>query len=52
MQGRRATHFFINDSLAWTIASHELRFGTNGRIFRLNDYDFGEGVVPLVTYTT
>src|ERR1019366_7074864 len=22
------------------------------RIFRLNDYDFGEGVVPTVTYTT
>ena len=22
------------------------------RIFRLNDYDFGEGAVPLVTYTT
>jgi hypothetical protein len=33
-------------------ASHELRFGTNSRIFRLNDYDFGEGTVPLVTYTT
>jgi hypothetical protein len=32
-------------------AAHELRFGTNSRIFRLNDYDFGEGV-PLVTYTT
>ena len=33
-------------------ARHELRFGTNTRIFRLNDYDFGEGAVPLVTYTT
>ncbi len=33
-------------------AAHEFRFGTNMRIFRLNDYDFGEGVVPLVTYTT
>ena len=32
--------------------AHEFRFGTNIRIFRLNDYDFGEGVVPLVTYTT
>ena len=29
-----------------------MRFGTNTRIFRLNDYDFGEGTVPLVTYTT
>ena len=52
VQGRRATRFFINDNLAWTIASHELRFGTNSRIFRLNDYDFGEGAVPLVTYAT
>jgi hypothetical protein len=52
VQGRRATRFFINDSLAWTVGAHELRFGTNSRIFRLNDYDFGQGVVPLVTYTT
>ena len=51
-QGRRATRFFINDNLAWTVGGHEFRFGTNSRIFRLNDYDFGEGVVPLVTYTT
>ena len=33
------------------MGAHELRFGTNTRIFRLNDYDFGEGTVPLVTYT-
>ena len=52
VQGRRAARFFINDNLAWTIGGHELRFGTNTRIFRLNDYDFGEGVVPLVTYST
>src|SRR5580658_2796170 len=52
VQGRRATRFFINDNLAWTEGSHEFRFGTNSRIFRLNDYDFGEGIVPLVTYTT
>jgi hypothetical protein len=52
VQGRRAARFFINDNLAWSEGSHELRFGTNTRIFRLNDYDFGEGVVPLVTYTT
>jgi hypothetical protein len=52
VQGRRATRFFINDNLAWTLGAHELRFGTNTRIFRLNDYDFGEGVVPLVTYAT
>ena len=52
VQGRRASRFFINDNLAWTVGAHEFRFGTNMRIFRLNDYDFGEGVVPLVTYTT
>lgn len=52
VQGRRATRFFINDNLAWTRGPHEFRFGTNSRIFRLNDYDFGEGTVPLVTYTT
>ncbi len=51
VQGRRAARFFINDNLAWTFGAHELRFGTNTRIFRLNDYDFGEGAVPLVTYT-
>ncbi len=52
IQGRRASRFFINDNLAWSIGAHELRFGTNTRIFRLNDYDFGEGSVPTVTYTT
>ena len=52
LQGRRATRFFINDNLAWSHGAHEFRFGTNSRIFRLNDYDFGEGTVPLVTYTT
>ncbi len=52
VQGRRASRFFINDNLAWTRGGHELRFGTNIRILRLNDYDFGEGNVPTVTYTT
>jgi len=52
LQGRRATRFFINDNLAWSHGAHELRFGTNIRIFRLNDYDFGEGTVPTVIYTT
>jgi len=52
IQGRRASRFFINDNLAWTRGAHEFRFGTNTRIFRLNDYDFGEGSVPTVTYTT
>jgi len=52
VQGRRASRFFINDNLAWSHGAHELRFGTNTRIFRLNDYDFGEGSVPTVTFTT
>jgi hypothetical protein len=52
VQGRRASRFFINDNLAWSHGAHELRFGTNTRIFRLNDYDFGQGTVPTVTYTT
>jgi Carboxypeptidase regulatory-like domain len=52
VQGRRASRFFINDNLAWSHGAHEFRFGTNTRIFRLNDYDFGEGTVPTVTYTT
>lgn len=52
VQGRRASRLFINDNLAWSLGAHELRFGTNTRIFRLNDYDFGQGSVPRVTYTT
>jgi hypothetical protein len=52
IQGRRASRFFINDNLAWTHGAHELRFGTNTRIFRLNDFDFGQGTVPTITYTT
>ena len=52
IQGRKASRFFINDNLAWSAGAHEFRFGTNIRIFRLNDYDFGEGTVPLVTYTS
>ncbi len=51
VQGRRAARFFINDNLAWTAGAHEFRFGTNNRILRLNDYDFGEGTVPTITYT-
>jgi len=52
VQGRRASRFFINANLAWTSGANELRFGTNTRIFRLNDYDFGESVTPVVNYTT
>ena len=43
VKGRRASRLFLNDNLAWTIGAHELRFGTNTRVFRLNDYDFGDG---------
>jgi hypothetical protein len=52
VQGRRASRLFINDNLAWSRGAHELRFGINTRILRLNDYDFGEGSVPTVAYTT
>ncbi len=52
VQGRRASRFFINDNLALSTGPHELSFGTNTRILRLNDYDFGQGMVPTVTYTT
>ena len=52
VQGRRALRYFINDNLAWSSGSHELRFGTNTRILRLNDYNFGQGTVPVVQYTT
>jgi len=52
VQGRRASRFFINDNLAWSHGAHELRFGTNTRILRINDFDFGEGTVPTVTYAT
>jgi hypothetical protein len=34
------------------MGGHEFRFGVNSRILRLNDYDFGEGTTPLVTWTT
>jgi hypothetical protein len=52
VQGRRASRFFINDNLAWSHGAHELRGGTNARIFRLNDYDFGQGTARTVTYST
>lgn len=52
LQGRRATRVFINDNLSWSHRNHQLSFGANTRIFRLNDYDFGEGTVPTVTYAT
>jgi carboxypeptidase family protein len=52
VQGRRASRLFLNDNLAWSHGAHELRFGTNTRLFRLNDYDFGEGTVPTITFAS
>jgi hypothetical protein len=52
LQGRRASRCFVNDNLAWSHKAHEFRLGTNSRIFRLNDFDFGQGSVPTATYTT
>ncbi len=52
VQGRRAARYFLNDNLAWSAAAHEFRFGTNTRFVRLNDYNFGQGTVPVVEYTT
>ncbi|MGH9477471.1 MAG: carboxypeptidase regulatory-like domain-containing protein [Terriglobales bacterium] len=52
VQGRRAGRLFLNDNLAWSRGAHEFRFGVNTRVFRLNDYDFGEGAVPTVTVAT
>ncbi len=52
IQGRRAGRLFINDNLAWSRGSHEFRFGTNTRFLRLNDYNFGQAIVPVVEYTT
>src|SRR5271167_3489771 len=52
VQGRRASRFFINDNLEWSHGAHEIRFGTNTRFLRLNDYDFGEGSVPTVSYSS
>jgi Carboxypeptidase regulatory-like domain len=52
LQGRKSSRVFINDNLVWNWRAHEFRFGTNTRIFELNDYDFDEGTVPTVTYTT
>ena len=51
VQGRRAARYFLNDNLAWSAGSHELRFGTNSRMFRLNDFDFGQGTTPTVIYS-
>jgi len=52
VQGRRATRFHVNDSLSYAAGRHDLRFGLSSRRLRINDFDFGTGTTPLVTYTT
>ena len=52
IQGRRATRFQLNDSLAWTTGKHQVKAGVSARRLRLNDYDFSTYTTPLVTYTT
>jgi hypothetical protein len=50
-QGRKVTQWQINDNLVWTRGHHTFKFGENSRRLDVSDYDLGEGVVPLVTYT-
>ena len=51
-QGRTATRFQVNDDVTWTTGPHEWRFGESIRWLRADDYDFGAGTTPVVTYTT
>jgi hypothetical protein len=51
-QGRTATRFHVNDDVTWTTGRHEWRFGESIRWLRFDNYDFGAGTTPLVTYTT
>jgi carboxypeptidase family protein len=51
-QGRKATRFHANDDVTWTAGRHEWRFGESIRWLRFDDYDFGAGTTPVVTYTT
>jgi hypothetical protein len=51
-QGRKATRLQLDDDLTWVSGRQELRFGESVRWLRFNDYDFGAGTTPVVTYTT
>jgi hypothetical protein len=51
-QGRTARRFHLNDDVTWTKGRHEWRFGESIRWLRFDDYDFGAGTTPVVTYTT
>ncbi len=50
-QGRKVTQWQINDNLVWTRGAHTWKFGINTRRLDISDYDLGEGIVPLVTWT-
>jgi hypothetical protein len=50
-QGRKVTQWQINDNVVWTRGWSTFKFGDNSRRLDISDYDLGEGVVPLVTYT-
>jgi hypothetical protein len=52
VQGRRATRFQLNDSLAWTNGRHQVKIGASARRLWMNDYDFSTYDTPLVTYST
>jgi hypothetical protein len=51
-QGRTAARFQVNDDVTWTTGPHEWRFGESIRWLRADNYDFGAGTTPVVTYTT
>ena len=51
-QGRKATRVQVNDDVTWTQGRHEWRFGESIRWLGFDDYDFGAGTTPVVTYTT
>ena len=51
-QGRKATRLQIDDDLTLIRGRQEWRFGESVRWLRFDDYDFGAGTTPLVTYTT
>jgi hypothetical protein len=51
-QGRKATRFHVNDDVTWIRGRHEWRFGESIRWLHFDDYDFGAGTTPIVTYTT
>jgi hypothetical protein len=51
-QGRKAARLQIDDDLTWIKGRQEWRFGESVRWLHADDYDFGAGTTPLVTYTT